>query len=124
MEKIKQKTEMAEVDDDVADLQAKVKGLISKLDPVAKSKMKSALKEKGLPTAIGKVTDASVLNQILEVISQWLNKGGTKFLPFIKLNYKKYLTAQNYSDTIQPEMRGESAWVLQLQGHVKNAKRK
>ena len=70
MEKIKQKTEMAEVDDDVADLQAKVKGLISKLDPVAKSKMKSALKEKGLPTAIGKVTDASVLNQILEVISQ------------------------------------------------------
>ena len=70
MEKIKQKTEVAEVDDDVADLQAKVKGLISKLDPVAKSKMKSALKEKGLPTAIGKVTDTSILNQILEIISQ------------------------------------------------------
>lgn len=70
MEKIKQKTEAVEVDEDIADLQAKVKGLISKLDPVAKSKMKSALKEKGLPTAIGKVTDTSILNQILEIISQ------------------------------------------------------
>lgn len=70
MEKMKQDAGDTEVSENVTQLQTQVKSLISKLDPAAKSKMKSALKEKGLPTAIGKVTDASVLNQILEVISQ------------------------------------------------------
>ena len=67
---MKQDAGDTEVSEDVTQLQTQVKSLISKLDPAAKSKMKSALKEKGLPTAIGKVTDTSILNQILEIISQ------------------------------------------------------
>lgn len=70
MEKIKQKTDAKDTSSDVTELQAKIKAIIGKLDPVAKSDMKAALKEKGLPVVISKVTDIAILNQILEVVSQ------------------------------------------------------
>lgn len=70
MEKIKQKTDAKDASSDVTELQAKIKAIIGKLDPVAKSDMKAALKEKGLPVVISKVTDIAILNQILEVVSQ------------------------------------------------------
>lgn len=70
MEKIKQKTDAKDASNDVTELQAKIKAIIGKLDPVAKSDMKAALKEKGLPVVISKVTDIAILNQILEVVSQ------------------------------------------------------
>lgn len=70
MEKMKQKTNAKDASSDVTELQAKIKAIIGKLDPVAKSDMKAALKEKGLPVVISKVTDIAILNQILEVVSQ------------------------------------------------------
>ena len=70
MEKIKQKTDAKDASNDVTELQAKIKAIIGKLDPVAKSDMKAALKKKGLPVVISKVTDIAILNQILEVVSQ------------------------------------------------------
>lgn len=70
MEKIKQKTDAKDASSDVTELQAKIKAIIGKLDPVAKSDMKAAIKEKGLPVVISKVTDIAILNQILEVVSQ------------------------------------------------------
>ena len=70
MEKIKQKADAKDASSDVTELQAKIKAIIGKLDPVAKSNMKAALKEKGLPVVISKVTDIAILNQILEVVSQ------------------------------------------------------
>ena len=70
MEKIKQKTDAKDASSDVTELQAKIKAIIGKLDPIAKNDMKAALKEKGLPVVISKVTDIAILNQILEVVSQ------------------------------------------------------
>ncbi len=55
---------------DYKNIQAEIKAIIGKLDPVAKKNMKSKLSDAGLPTAITKVTDIAILNQILEVVSQ------------------------------------------------------
>lgn len=54
---------------DVKELQDQVKGIINKLDPVAKKEMKAKLEAANLPTVIGKVTDVETLNKILEIIS-------------------------------------------------------
>ena len=53
----------------IKELQDQVKGIINKLDPVAKKEMKAKLEAANLPTVIGKVTDVEVLNKILKVVS-------------------------------------------------------
>jgi KaiC/GvpD/RAD55 family RecA-like ATPase len=53
----------------IKELQDQIKGIINKLDPVAKKEMKAKLEAASLPTVIGKVTDVEILNKILEVVS-------------------------------------------------------
>lgn len=52
------------------ELQDKIKGIISKLDPVSKKAMKSNLEAEGLPTAFSRVTDIAVLTKILQAVSK------------------------------------------------------
>ena len=52
------------------ELQDKIKGIISKLDPISKKAMKSNLEAEGLPTAFSRVTDIAVLTKILQAVSK------------------------------------------------------
>ena len=56
--------------DDVHDLQAKIKSIISSLPVPEKQAKRTALKEAGLPDKFNNVTDVNVLNKILEVVSK------------------------------------------------------
>lgn len=55
---------------DIHDLQAKIKSIISSLPVPEKQAKRAALKEAGLPDKFNNVTDVNVLNKILEVVSQ------------------------------------------------------
>ena len=55
---------------DIHDLQAKIKSIISSLPVPEKQAKRAALKEAGLPDKFNNVTDDNVLNKILEVVSQ------------------------------------------------------
>lgn len=55
---------------DIHDLQAKIKSIISSLPVPEKQAKRAALKEAGLPDKFNNVTDVNVLNKILEVVSK------------------------------------------------------
>ena len=55
---------------DLDELRAQIKTKISKLNPVEKQAAQAKLKENNLPTAFNKVTDVSVLQDILDLISE------------------------------------------------------
>jgi hypothetical protein len=55
---------------DVAELQAEIKSAVNGLNPVEKKAMKEKLTKAKLPTAFNKVTDESVLKQILAIVSE------------------------------------------------------
>lgn len=54
----------------IQELKAAIKAAIGSLDPVNKKAMKTKLEENNLPTTYAKVTDANVLQQILEIVTQ------------------------------------------------------
>lgn len=53
----------------IAELRSQIKSAISSLSPVDKKAMQGKLKDAGLPTAYTKVTDPSILEQILTIVS-------------------------------------------------------
>lgn len=55
---------------DCDELKAKIKNAISKLDPAGKKEMQEKLKAEKLPVNYTKLTDVSVLNQILSIVSE------------------------------------------------------
>lgn len=55
---------------DADSLRAQIKTAIANLNPVEKQAAQAKLKEKNLPTAFNKVTDAAVLQNILDLISE------------------------------------------------------
>lgn len=62
--------EVAQKDNNVAELQAEIKAKVNSLSPVEKKAMKEKLTKAELPTAFNKVTDEEVLKQILAVVSE------------------------------------------------------
>lgn len=70
MEKAKVKESNDSQSDDINDLKAQIKAVISKLSPVEKQAAQTKLKENNLPTAFNKVTDAAVLQQVLSLVTE------------------------------------------------------
>ena len=71
MEKVKFTEATTETTDvDIDDIKKQINAAIKKLGPVEKNEMKTKLTNAGLPTAYQKVTDASVLSQILTLVTE------------------------------------------------------
>lgn len=69
MEKAKVSVQEDTSTDNASELQSLIKAAVTKLSPVQKKEMQTKLKDSGLPTAFNKVTDVSILRQILDIVS-------------------------------------------------------
>ena len=70
IEKVEEETSSdSSTTDEIVSIKEQISKIQKSLNPVQKSKAKTALTESGLPTALKSVTDVEVLKKCLEILS-------------------------------------------------------